>query len=620
MEKLQVEGISVIMPTFNQGAFICRAISSLRLQTFEKWELIIINDGSTDYTHDVLQDFIEDSRINYYINKSNEGLGFCLNQGIALSKFKFIAYLPSDDIYFCDHLFTLYNSLINNNHILAYSGIKHDYYDSATGSGSEFSSGKIHNEPLQLVQVIHRQSGARWMEREELVTDDLEKMYWSKLGKYEDFLYSGSITCEWIEHPEQRHSIIRENSSGGIFLYKRFYNISKPIKFQSSVGNLIDEISDFSKFRKPVNKQSEKSLKILLVGELAFNPERICAFEEHGHQLYGLWINSPHCYNAIGPIPYGNIIDINLDNWVESVNEIKPDIIYALLNYQAVAFAHYVMMTNPGIPFVWHFKEGPFISRQNGLWKELIELYVNSDGQIYINEEVKEWYGQFLSTEESCSFILDGDLPKKDWFEGEISPLLSNEDGEIHTVIPGRPMGLTTTDIELLSKQKIHLHLYGDMQQMFWKNWITIANRLAPGYLHIHPNCKPENWVSELSRYDAGWLHTFTSENGGEYLKATWPDLNYPARMTTLAAAGLPMIQRNNDGHTVATQTLLKKLDIGLFFCSIDDLANQLRDKKRIDEIRGNVMSHRLYFSFDSHVDDLICFFRKVIEMKRNKT
>jgi glycosyltransferase involved in cell wall biosynthesis len=607
------------MPTYNQGAFISRAISSLKMQDFCNWELIIINDSSTDYTEDIVQDLLSDGRITYYKNENNEGLGFCLNFGIEISKHDLIAYLPSDDIYFENHLSRLSAVLDDVDCQLAYAGIKHDYYDSASDSECTFTDGKIADEPLQLVQVLHRKSDQRWMERNELVTDDLEKMFWSKLGSYETFKYSGAVTCEWIDHPEQRHKIIRENSSGGIYLYKRFYNVVKPIRFQSSVGNEIDEVKDFERIRNLVIEPSEKPLKILLVGELAFNPERIRAFEEQGHTLYGLWINSPHCYNAIGPIPYGNVIDIPLETWIESVNQIKPDIIYALLNYQAIAFAHYIMLTNPGIPFVWHFKEGPFMCRRMGLWKELVELYINSDGQIYINQEVKNWFGQFLTHEQSHSFILDGDLPKKEWFNGVRSPLLSDSDGEIHTVVPGRPMGLTPEHVQLLSRQKIHLHLYGDMQQMFWKNWISFSNDLAPGYLHIHPHCKPENWVRELSQYNAGWLHYFTSNNHGEYMKATWPDLNYPARMTTLAAAGLPMIQKNNQGHIVAAQILTERLDIGIFFNTFDDLGQQLKNTGRLNQLSNNVSNNRFAFSFDHHVKDLIDFFRRIIDEKQKK-
>ena len=81
-----------------------------------------------------------------------------------------------------------------------------------------------------------------------------------------------------------------------------------------------------------------------------------------------------------------------------------------------------------------------------------------------------------------------------------------------------------------------------------------------PGYLHLHPNVDQSRWTEEFSQYDAGWLHLFDSGNEGEIRKANWDDLNYPARLSTLAAAGLPMLQKANDGAVVATQTLTRQL------------------------------------------------------------
>lgn len=617
MNKSSTEGISVLMPTYNQATFISRAIASLKCQTFTNWELIIINDGSTDYTIDILEEYINDSKIKYYTNEKNEGLGAALNTALSLSTFDLIAYLPSDDIYFSKHLDTLYTTLLSsNNACLAFSGLRHDYFDNPVSSSSDASIGKIDGYPMQLVQVIHKKTDKKWVERRELVTDDLDKMFWSGLEKEGQFIPTNQITCEWVDHPEQRHKLINEKYSGGIYLYKRFYNISYPIKFKSITGIYVNEEEEYKKFRNPPPVDSPNKLKILLVGELAYNSERIYALEQAGHKLYGLWISHPNCYNAVGPLPFGNVEDINLDNWVEKIKEIQPDIIYALLNYQAVSLAHYIMVANPGIPFVWHFKEGPFYSRQQGLWKELIELYVNSDGQIFTNNEVMQWFNQFILNDKQCAHILDGDLPKQDWFRNDKTLLLSEKDGEIHTVVPGRPMGLLPSHIGQLAKQKIHLHLYGDIQQAFWKGWINNVNKIAPGFVHLHPHCIPQNWVKELSKYDAGWLHYFESENYGELMMASWLDLNYPARISTLAAAGLPMLQKDNSGHIAATHTLIEKWDMGIFFNSFDELGEKLRNKTRMSELRENVWKNRMIFSFDYHVNDLVAFFRKVIEKK----
>jgi glycosyltransferase involved in cell wall biosynthesis len=100
IEKISIpmiNGISVIMPTYNQASFIRRAIASVENQTFTNWELIIINDGCTDETDVFISDFLNNPRIKYLKNDTNMGMGYSLNRGISEAVFDYIAYLPSDD-------------------------------------------------------------------------------------------------------------------------------------------------------------------------------------------------------------------------------------------------------------------------------------------------------------------------------------------------------------------------------------------------------------------------------------------------------------------------------------------------------------------------------------------
>jgi len=613
-------GISVIMPTYNNAPLITRAVRSLLLQTFTDWELLIIDDGSTDNTEAVLQKLLPDSRIRYFREIVNKGLGACLNLGIELARNDNIAYLPADDLYFKDHLQLLYYSLMGSrNAILACTGIRF-CVDPLTGV-DEIATGSatIPGFSMQLVQVLHRKTADRWMERDELTTDDLNRMYWHKLAERGPFCQTQTITCEWVNHPTQLHKLIREDIGGGIFRFKNYFRIEHPIRYQSTVGNYIDEVERYRSFRdKPVEHRKE-ALKILLVGELSHNPERLVALEEAGHRLYGLWINNPLYYNAVGPLPFGNIETITLENWKKRVEEIQPDIIYAMLNTRAVPLAHQVLLQNPGIPFVWHFKEGPFYTRQEGNWAQLVDLYSMSDGQIYINNEAKDWYSQFIDGPSGLSLILDGDLPLKTHMAKTNSPMFSEKDGEIHTVVPGRAVGLSLQILSQLAKSRIHLHFYGDVHQAFARNWVAEACKIGGRFFHIHPNCIYENWVTEFSRYDAGWLHVFKSKNNSELIKADWNDLNLPSRIATLGVAGVPMLQVDNAGHIVASQSLVKEHNIGYFLKTAQDLVDELHDRNHALRIREKAWEKRELFTFDYHVDRLIEFFRKVIDKKTGK-
>lgn len=87
--------ISIIVPAYNAEKYIEKCLNSLINQTKEELEFIIINDGSTDNTENVIESF-KDKRIKYYKNK-NQGIGKTRNFGIEKAKSKYIMFLDSDD-------------------------------------------------------------------------------------------------------------------------------------------------------------------------------------------------------------------------------------------------------------------------------------------------------------------------------------------------------------------------------------------------------------------------------------------------------------------------------------------------------------------------------------------
>ncbi|MGY5393444.1 glycosyltransferase family 2 protein [Acinetobacter sp. NigerLNRRAM0016] len=89
--------ISVVLPAYNAELYIKEAIDSVLAQTFTNFELIILNDGSSDKTEEIILSF-QDSRIVYVKNEQNLGLIDTLNKGMALAKGKYIARMDADDI------------------------------------------------------------------------------------------------------------------------------------------------------------------------------------------------------------------------------------------------------------------------------------------------------------------------------------------------------------------------------------------------------------------------------------------------------------------------------------------------------------------------------------------
>ena len=91
--------VSIIMPAFNAGLYIEESITSVINQTYQNWELIIINDGSSDNTADIAAWLAsKDSRI-YLINQQNKKLSGARNTGVRAAKGEWIAFLDADDLW-----------------------------------------------------------------------------------------------------------------------------------------------------------------------------------------------------------------------------------------------------------------------------------------------------------------------------------------------------------------------------------------------------------------------------------------------------------------------------------------------------------------------------------------
>ena len=97
--------VSIIMPAYNAENSLNNAIDSILNQTYKNWELIVVDDGSTDYTLKKIEEYSKlDSRIKSYPNPSNVGVSETRNNGIKHVKGNWIAFLDSDDIWHPDKL------------------------------------------------------------------------------------------------------------------------------------------------------------------------------------------------------------------------------------------------------------------------------------------------------------------------------------------------------------------------------------------------------------------------------------------------------------------------------------------------------------------------------------
>ena len=145
--------VSVVIPAYNHEKFIGPAIDSVLQQTFQDFELVIVDDGSTDRTADVIKSYT-DPRIRYFYQENQDAFN-TINRGIELAEGEFISILNSDDIYSLDRLQILLNRQQNSGAQCLFSDVV-----PISDNGDEFTDPEFGwNVWHQKNRTFYRQSG-----------------------------------------------------------------------------------------------------------------------------------------------------------------------------------------------------------------------------------------------------------------------------------------------------------------------------------------------------------------------------------------------------------------------------------------------------------------------------
>lgn len=114
--------VSIIMPSWNTGRFIAESIQSVLNQTYQNWELLIVDDCSTDNTDEIVAGF-NDKRIRYFKNEKNSGAAITRNRAIREARGEWIAFLDSDDLWSPEKLAKQLNFMNEHGYVFSY----HDF-------------------------------------------------------------------------------------------------------------------------------------------------------------------------------------------------------------------------------------------------------------------------------------------------------------------------------------------------------------------------------------------------------------------------------------------------------------------------------------------------------------
>lgn len=103
--------ISVIVPVYNAEENICECLESLRVQTYQDFEIILIDDGSRDQSAVICSEYAKNDKRIRFVQKRNGGVASARNIGISMARGRYIAFVDSDDIVECDYLEELYRRM-----------------------------------------------------------------------------------------------------------------------------------------------------------------------------------------------------------------------------------------------------------------------------------------------------------------------------------------------------------------------------------------------------------------------------------------------------------------------------------------------------------------------------
>ncbi|SFE08510.1 Glycosyltransferase involved in cell wall bisynthesis [Bacillus sp. OV194] len=127
--------VTVLIPSYNPGIFLKDALESVFRQTYDKWKIVLVDDGSTDQSLAFVEDYLNDPRVTLIRLKENAGQSKAQNEGLAVIDTPFIMKLDSDDWLFFDTIEKLRNEAEKvSDHVALIWGNKTDIYEDREGN------------------------------------------------------------------------------------------------------------------------------------------------------------------------------------------------------------------------------------------------------------------------------------------------------------------------------------------------------------------------------------------------------------------------------------------------------------------------------------------------------
>lgn len=207
-----MDKISVIVPVYNIEQYIGECLESLACQTYENYEVLVINDGSPDHSEEVIKPFLRDKRFRY-LKKKNGGLSSARNFGMDHATGEYLAFVDGDDYVEPNYLEELYHT------------IKENHVDIAVCSFERNYPKKISYNPIGLSEVLSFRCPAAWNKLYKKSLLDQYEIRFPEGLWYEDLHFttraimvgSVAVTEKYLYHYRQTSTSIMHTYDDRIF-------------------------------------------------------------------------------------------------------------------------------------------------------------------------------------------------------------------------------------------------------------------------------------------------------------------------------------------------------------------------------------------------------------------
>ena len=282
----------------------------------------------------------------------------------------------------------------------------------------------------------------------------------------------------------------------------------------------------------------------------------------------------PYWYNTVGPLPFGHVTDLPARRLAQApCATCGRTSSTRLLNWQAVPFAHEVLRANPATCR----SSGTSRRGRSSAWRRAPGTSWSTSTPAPTGRSTPAPRCATGSTTvvpgqpaSGPSLVLDGDLPKRDWFDGERSPRSRATTARSTRSCPGRPIGLHPHTVAELARarrppallRRLHARAVAGLDREGPVDWRRATCTCTP-------TSTRSAGCDEFSRYDAGWLHRSPATTAATSAAPTGTTSTTPPGSRRWSRPACRCSSATTPAHVVATQTLARERDLGLFFTDV---------------------------------------------------